>query len=106
MIANNGFVDDTATANEDVLGANFSCKDIHETFDELRVKAQPKKTVHVLGGDHNWIQRTQLQLEQNPAQIQDLQGMLQKASHESTFSMLDARAITCLRMGNLFFKNW
>ena len=64
-MANSGFVDDTATADEDVEGVDYSCRIIQDTFDELSLKAHPMKTVHVICGDEEWIKKTSQELESN-----------------------------------------
>ena len=69
-IANQGFVDDTATADDNNIGVKFSCKAIQNTFDELSLEAHPSKTVHVIAGSPEWVARTREDLDKNPATIQ------------------------------------
>ena len=69
-IANLGYVDDTATIDEDPEGTKFSCRIIQEAFEELSLEAHDSKTIHILCGNQAWIQRMKKDLENNPANIQ------------------------------------
>ena len=69
-VANQGYVDDTATTDIDTEGVKFSCKFIEETFEEMSLEAHPQKTVNVICGEQAWIQETKLKLEESPAKIQ------------------------------------
>ena len=69
-VANQGYVDDTATTDISTEGVHFSCKVIEETFEEMSLEAHPQKTVNVVCGEPNWIKETKKKLEENPAKIQ------------------------------------
>ena len=69
-IANQGYVDDTATADDNVHGVKFSCKIVEETFEELSLEAHPAKTVHVICGDQRWRQEMITKMEAEPSYIQ------------------------------------
>ena len=70
-ICNQGYIDDTATSDNNVLGVKYSCKIIEETLDELSLEAHPTKTVHVICGAPEWIEKTKDYLSKNPATIQN-----------------------------------
>ena len=77
-IANLGYVDDMATIDEDPEGTKFSCKIIQEAFEELSLEAHPSKTVHILCGAPNWIQKMSEDLKNNPAKIQGFEVKIAK----------------------------
>ena len=45
-ICNQGYIDDTATADSNVLGFKYSGLIIEETLEEMSLEAHPSKTVH------------------------------------------------------------
>ena len=77
-IANLGYVDDTATIDEDPEGTKFSCKIIQEAFEELSLEAHSSKTVHILCGNPKWIQEMTEDLRKNPAKIQGFEVKIAK----------------------------
>ena len=55
VIANLGYVDDTATIDSDPEGVKASCHIIQEAFEELSLEAHNTKTVHIVCGHEVWI---------------------------------------------------
>ena len=70
VVSNLGFVDDTATMDTTVKGVKASCRIIQETFDELSLEAHPTKSVNLVCGSKDWVEKTKKELMEDPAQIQ------------------------------------
>ena len=65
-----GYVDDTLTGADTPEAAGLTTIIYGNTLDELALKAHPEKSVQVVMGNTEWVERTVKELEQNPNTMQ------------------------------------
>ena len=69
-VPNEGFVDDELLLAEEREGSVWGAKQYTKTLDELAMTAHPKKSVQILCGDKEWVQKTRSKLKSNPCKKQ------------------------------------
>ena len=81
----NSFVDDAMFMNEDPKGAKESGEVITRTLNELALHAHPQKTVQVIVGAEENIEKMKIKLEEEPTKVQNFTVKEAKADGYSVF---------------------